>query len=143
MAGAAKHDDDDDEGMISDINVTPLVDITLVLLIIFMVTARLIVKNSALEVNLPKAASGQDVPSTLGLTIDEKGELYLNNEKVADRRAIIDFARKAVSANPEIQAVVSADRKVQHGDVIEAIDLLLQAGVKHVAEAVEKKEGEP
>jgi biopolymer transport protein TolR len=81
MAGGAGAFDDDDSGrMITDINVTPLVDIVLVLLIIFMVTATYIV-NPTIKVDLPKAATGTDqTRTTLALTLDRTGALYLNGE---------------------------------------------------------------
>src|SRR5215510_7032094 len=79
--GAGGYGSDDDSGrMIVDINVTPLVDITLVLLIIFMVTASLIV-NPGIKVDLPKAASGtEQTKSTLALTLSKEGVLFLNGD---------------------------------------------------------------
>jgi len=78
MAGGAHENDDE---MISGINVTPLVDITLVLLIIFMVTATYIVKET-IEVDLPKAASGgQTVGTTLTFVLDKQGRLFVDGEE--------------------------------------------------------------
>ncbi|MBI4508473.1 MAG: biopolymer transporter ExbD [Deltaproteobacteria bacterium] len=140
MAGGALHDEDEDGGgMISDINVTPLVDITLVLLIIFMVTAKLIV-NRAIPVQSPKAVSGEEVKTTLGLTIDSGRVLYLNGERMDDRKVVADYLKKAAEGNPEIQAVITADTVVSHGDVMEIIDVVKQAGVKNFALTVERKE---
>lgn len=141
MAGGTSSYQDDDEGggLIADINVTPLVDIMLVLLIIFMVTARFIV-NRAIPVKSPQAVSGEDVRTTLGLTLDERGTLFLNGEAVSDRQAVSDYIRRAVEANPEIQAVITADRVVPHGEVIALIDLVKLAGVKNFALTVEAKE---
>jgi biopolymer transport protein ExbD len=82
MAGAASQFEDDDSGrMITEINVTPLVDITLVLLIIFMVTTTYIV-NPSIKVDLPKAMSGSDqTRTTLALTLTKDGQLYLNRSR--------------------------------------------------------------
>jgi len=82
VAGAASQfEDDDSSRMITDINVTPLVDITLVLLIIFMVTTTYIV-NPSIKVDLPKAASGSDqTRTTLALTLTKDGQLYLNGDR--------------------------------------------------------------
>jgi biopolymer transport protein TolR len=136
MAGGAYQDDEDAGGIISEINVTPLVDITLVLLIIFMVTARFIV-NKAISVKMPKAVSGEQVKTTLGLTLDANRILYLNGEKMDDRQRVSAYVTRAAQANPELQAVITADRTVPHGDVISLIDLVKLAGVKNFALTVE------
>ena len=86
MAAGSRYDDEDSGGMITDINVTPLVDITLVLLIIFMVTAHLIVNKAIPGVDTPKAASGEEVRTTLALTIDNSRALFVNGQKVGERR---------------------------------------------------------
>ncbi len=139
MAGTTQYEDEDEGGgVIAGINVTPLVDITLVLLIIFMVTARLIVSR-AIPVESPKAASGEEVKTTLALTLDKTGKLYLNGEEQTDRAAVADYVGKAVESNPEIQAIITADKHVEHGDVMELIDLVKTAGVKKFALTVEEK----
>jgi biopolymer transport protein ExbD len=140
MAGGASLYDDDDSGggVIADINVTPLVDIVLVLLIIFMVTAKLIV-GRGIKVESPKAVSGEHVETTLALTIDKEQRLYLNGELVTDRKAVSTYIEKSVAANPEVQAIVTADTTVPHGQVIELIDLVKLAGVKRFALTVEEK----
>jgi biopolymer transport protein TolR len=140
MAGGASLYDDDDSGSgaIVDINVTPLVDIVLVLLIIFMVTAKLIA-GRAIPVESPKTVSGQKVETTLALTIDKSRQLFLNGQPAPDRGKVREYIAKAVQANPEIQAVVTADVVVPHGDVMELIDLVKLAGVKRFALTVEEK----
>jgi biopolymer transport protein ExbD len=130
---------DDDGGMIEGINVTPLVDIVLVLLIIFMVTARFIV-TKAIPVQTPKAASGDEVATTLGLTIDASRNLYLNGEKTSDKQAIEDALRKAASKDPNVQAVITADVSVPHGEVIALIDTIRVAGVVNFALTVEQSD---
>jgi biopolymer transport protein ExbD len=140
MAGGASLYDDDESGpgMISEINVTPLVDIVLVLLIIFMVTAKLIV-GRAIQVESPKAVSGEQVQTTLALTIDRNRVLYLNGEIAPPRDQVRVYIEKAVAANAEVQAIVTADTVVPHGDVMELIDLVKLAGVKRFALTVEEK----
>ena len=146
MAGTSLYKDDDDGGVISDINVTPLVDIMLVLLIIFMVTARLIV-NRAIPVKTPKAVSGQEVKTTLALTLqvqpDQSRLLFLNGAPADDRNKVSEYVRKAVAANADIQAVITADTVVPHGEVIDLIDLVKLAGVTNFALTVDKKEAGP
>ena len=133
MAGGANFGGDEDPGrMIVDINVTPLVDITLVLLIIFMVTASYIV-SPAIKVDLPKAASGSEqTKTTLGLTIMKDGALYLNGERSSDE-GVVKYIAGELPKNPELQAIIAADRVVQHGDVVHVIDLVKRAGVHKFA----------
>jgi biopolymer transport protein ExbD len=140
MAGGSSiyEDDDGGGGAIVDINVTPLVDIVLVLLIIFMVTAKLIA-GRAIPVESPKTVSGDKVQTTLALTIDKTRVLYLNGQPAPDRDKVKAYIEKAVKENPEIQAIVTADVIVPHGDVMELIDLVKVAGVKRFALTVEEK----
>ncbi|HZF55115.1 MAG TPA: biopolymer transporter ExbD [Polyangiaceae bacterium] len=123
---------DEGDGIISDINVTPLVDIMLVLLIIFMVTAKIIVSQS-LPLDLPKAAAGQEVQLVFGLELHSNGETYIDGKKVPNDDAILPLAREAQAKNNELRAVIRADQAVQHGRVIRALDLLKQAGVSKIA----------
>jgi biopolymer transport protein ExbD len=133
VAGASGYGSDDDSGrMIVDINVTPLVDITLVLLIIFMVTASLIV-NPAIKVDLPKAASGtEQIKTTLALTLTKDGALYLNGERSSDE-AVVKYIGGELPKNPELQAIIAADRSVSHGDVVHIIDLVKRTGIHRFA----------
>jgi biopolymer transport protein ExbD len=124
--------------LITEINVTPMVDIMLVLLIIFMVTATYIARRG-IPVQLPEAASGEDVQSTtLAVVLTPGGALTLNGDAVT-----VDQLRQrvppVVAANPDVQAIVDGDRSVEYGRVMEVIDALRTAGVKNFAAAVEHK----
>ena len=137
--GASGYGNDDDSGrMIVDINVTPLVDITLVLLIIFMVTASLIV-NPGIKVDLPKAASGTETSkSTLALTLNKEGVLFLNGEK-SDDSGVVRFIGSELPKNPQLQAIIAADKAVPHGDVIHVIDLVKRSGVHKFAISTDRE----
>jgi len=137
--GAGGYGNDDDGGrMIVDINVTPLVDITLVLLIIFMVTASLIV-NPGIKVDLPKAASGTETSkSTLALTLNREGVLFLNGEK-SDDSGVVRFIGSELPKNPQLQAIIAADKAVPHGDVIHVIDLVKRSGVHKFAISTDRE----
>lgn len=125
MAGGASNDDDDG---ITGINVTPLVDIMLVLLIIFMVTASYIVKPS-IEVDLPKAASGGDtLDTTLSLVLAKDGTLFLNGEQTT-REAIAARCQELAAKDPKAQAIIAADNAALHGSVVSLIDLIRVNGV--------------
>jgi biopolymer transport protein TolR len=133
MAGGAKDDDE----LISDINVTPFVDIVLVLLIIFMVTATYIVSR-AIPVDLPKASSGEDVTTTLALTLTKEGDLYLDGRKV-DENAVKRAIASARRGNRETRAVIAADKQVPHGRVVHVIDLVRREGVSRFAINIESE----
>ncbi len=124
MAGSSS----DNDGVITEINVTPLVDIMLVLLIIFMLTAHVIDKQ-AIEMKLPKAATGEAAPAAvLGLSIDRLGALYLNGVPI-DEAALTLAMQQAARKDTEAQALIAADESVPHGRVVHLIDMARQAGV--------------
>jgi biopolymer transport protein ExbD len=131
MAGKSASQDDD---VISDINVTPLVDIMLCLLVIFMVTTSYVVADS-LKVDLPEASTGDStLPSTVMITFtvnQENGErqLYLNGEK-SDETKLRQHIREQIGAGKkDLQAVIAADKSASHGEVIHLIDLVKQEGI--------------
>ena len=129
--------EEDQDGVISEINVVPLVDIVLVVLIIFMVTAPMFMKPS-INVNLPKAASGeQSVPSQLAITITKDGRTMLNGTET-DEATIQSKAQEQVAKNPDIQAIISADQDVAHGKVVHILDVVKTSGVKKFAISIDK-----
>ena len=135
MAGGAS---DDDDG-ITGINVTPLVDICLVLLIIFMVTATYIVKET-IEVELPRAAhGGETIQTTFALMVSREGKTYLNGQEADDAGIVraVDDARKK---GEDVQAIVGADKNATHGMVTHLLDVLKGAGVVKFAIQIEKQE---
>ena len=135
----AKAGGGDSGDVISDINVTPLVDITLVLLIIFMVAAPMIM-NQAIKVNLPKASTGKaSDATTVAITIKKDGKVYLNG-KITEMVSLEQFLRAEAKANKKVRAIVSADREVTHGKVVTFLDLLNRSGISKYAVSVEKAE---
>ena len=132
MASAGGEDDD---GLISGINVTPLVDVTLVLLIIFMVTAKIIV-SQGIPMDLPKAAGGENVQSIFSVELLLDGHTVVDSKQVASDEALGPLARDARARNKDIRAVIRADKKVEHGRVIHALGLIKSAGVAKIAFAI-------
>ncbi|WP_394826859.1 ExbD/TolR family protein [Pendulispora albinea] len=131
MAGGAADDADD---AITGINVTPLVDITLVLLIIFMVTAKLIVKSESIPLDLPSAATGtSEVQTVLSIALGAGGETQVDQRPVPNDDAILTLANEAHTKDPQLRAVIKADSAVPHGRVIHVLDLLKQAHVSKIA----------
>lgn len=123
-------------GAITGINVTPLVDITLVLLIIFMVTARIVVAR-AIPVDLPRAATGGEVQHIFTVAIGSDGALRVDGASVEGDRALLDAARTSASQNPELRAVINADGAVPHRNVMHVVDIIRQAGIARIAFGVE------
>jgi biopolymer transport protein ExbD len=134
MAGTAR---DDSGGFIAGINVTPLVDIVLVLLIIFLVTAKLVVAPaSALSMTLPRSATGEAVSSVFAISLAADGVLRVNGAAIADDAAFLQRARGEHQAHPELRAVIQADGATPHAKVVHLMDLLGQAGISQIAFAV-------
>lgn len=139
MAAASSSDD---EGVISGINVTPLVDICLVLLIIMMVTAR-IIANLSVPLDLPKAAKGQDLQVFFRIDLSKDGDTYVDDKKLEDPKGVLPLAKEALAKNPEIRATIRADSAVPHGRVMQVVDLLKQAGMSRIAFGVSPTPAEP
>ena len=129
---------DSQDEVLSEINVVPLVDVILVVLIIFMVTAPMIMKPS-ISVNLPKAASGDATkPSKLSISISANGEFILDG-KIATEEIIKSVAAEEMKKNPDTQAVIAADKEVPHGKVVALLDIVKATGIKKFAISIEKK----
>jgi len=131
-------DDGGNGGMISGINVTPLVDITLVLLIIFMVTATYIVRQ-AIQVDLPRAANaGESTGTTLAVMLTKDGDIYLDGRK-SDETGLRDAARAAADKDKDTRVIISADKNSLHGAVVHVLDLIKGEGIAKFAINIEKE----
>jgi biopolymer transport protein ExbD len=130
MAGGGTQEADD---AITGINVTPLVDITLVLLIIFMVTTK-IVLNQTVPLDLPKAATGtSDVQVVFSIILAADGRAMVDGKGIQSDEDILALARDAQAQHPDMRVVIKADAAVMHGRVIHVLDLLKQAHVSKIA----------
>lgn len=125
---------------ISGINVTPLVDVTLVLLIIFMVTAKLIA-GQGIPLDLPKAKTAGATQTVLSVSIDAQGGVLANGSKVASDDELRSRARGALKANPELRTVIAASASASHGKVMHVLDTVRDAGITRVAFAADKLPG--
>jgi biopolymer transport protein ExbD len=133
MASSSSEQGDD----ITGINVTPLVDITLVLLIIFMVTAKLVV-SQAMPLDLPKAASAGETQTMFTVTIDGAGVLRANDQVITEDVQLRGIAAGELQKTPDLRAVLSASSRVEHGQVMHVLDLLRGVGITKVAFGAEK-----
>jgi len=118
-------------GPMSDINMTPLIDVMLVLLVIFIITAPLM--TSSLKLDLPKAdsATPTTAPSFIALAIDANGTLFFGDEALA-RDALTQRVTLAAKANPQLEVQLRADQKVPYGQVAELIALIQKAGLNRI-----------
>ena len=117
---------------------TPFVDVVLVLLVIFMVTAPLLMQDS-IGIHLPKAASSdKKLTSKMGVAVTRQGQILLNGV-LASPEAITARVREALAKDPETQALISADGDARHADVVRAIDLIKSAGMNRFAIQIEKQ----
>jgi biopolymer transport protein ExbD len=136
MAGGSSYKDEDDAGAITDINITPFVDVVLVLLVVFMVTAKLIVSRGV-EIDKPKAATGGEVQSTLRVSIQKvenaPPKLYVNGELVTNDTDAIAKIKTIAATIAKPKAIIAGDTNVAYGGVMHAIDLVQQAGVTAIA----------
>lgn len=138
MAGGAKTNDDDDG--FNEINVVPLVDIMLVLLIIFMVTTEFVDKEEEyrpppnVPLQLPRASTAVDSPNKqlLSIVLNKDGDLFLNGEKT-DIEAVKAKVKVMKDAGDKLEAFVAADERLTHGAVLTVVDTLRLLGVADVA----------
>ena len=115
----------------SDINMTPLIDVMLVLLVIFIITAPLM--SSSLKLDLPKAegARPSDAPLFIAVAIDAQGQLFVGDEAVS-AEVLLQRARDAAQRDPATEVQLRADSRVPYGRVAELIGLVQQAGLSRI-----------
>lgn len=135
MAGLSREQDEDE--VIAQINVIPFVDIALVLLIIFLLTANLIAR-AEIPVDLPRAATANEtVEAALNVVVTASGELFLDGTRVSLEQ-LTEGAGARLRANPSLRAVIAADRSVRYESVVEVIDALKGAGLAAFALSIER-----
>ena len=132
--------EESDDG-INEINITPFVDVVLVLLVIFMVTTPMMIKT-AMELKLPKAEQTDELDQrAMGVTILKSGNVMLNGILISPEDLKVEI-KNAIKENPLTQVLLIADKMSTHGMVIEVIDLVKKAGASNFAFQVEKKKND-
>jgi biopolymer transport protein ExbD len=127
-----------DEEIVQGINVTPLVDITLVLLIIFMVTATFVTEQG-LKITLPKATTQESPPTpALTVTLAKDGQLRLMKLTV-DLAGLRANLEREAKLNPNVKVLINADKDLTYGQVGEVLDAVKSAGIQRCALAFERK----
>ena len=123
--------DIESEEIISEINITPLTDVFLVLLIIFMVTSTALVQQ-ALQVKLPESSAGESVPESVTITLTPDQKIFLDG-KTVDRATLPEQLRAALAATSEQLVILEGDERVLLGEAVDLLDLARKAGAKKVA----------
>lgn len=128
----------DDTLPVATINVTPFVDVVLVLLVIFMVTAPAMMKD-VLNIHLPKSAStDQKAVASLGIAVTKTGQVLFNGN-VVTLEALANEVRRSISINPDTQAIIAADEDSRHGDLVLVIDTIKSEGLHKFALQIKKQ----
>ncbi len=134
MAGFTQQNDDD---VVASINVAPLVDIMLVLLIIFMMTASFM-KDPVIPVKLPRAATAQEAKvDSMAVTLNEEGQLFINGQPSSPSTVSRELKR-ALLRDRNLQVIVAADGRIDYDRVVDVINLVKETGVQEFALNVRK-----
>jgi biopolymer transport protein ExbD len=134
MAMGSKQSDD---GVISDINITPMVDVILVLLVIFMVTANFLKKES-ININLPKVAEADpNIKESTQLALTKDGRFFIEGKTVTEEDLVISMSREA-KLRPNMRVTLSADENISYGSVSKLMGVLRKCGVTKIALSVKK-----
>jgi len=121
----------------AEINITPFTDVVLVLLIIFMIATPFIYQSS-MNVQLPQASKSEETSRDMIVTINPRGEIFLDNSKV-DLGTLKTKLSAAVRRKPNASVIINGDKNVRYDSVIQVMDVLTQAGVKNPALGIELK----
>jgi len=115
----------------SDINVTPLVDVMLVLVVIFIITAPLLASSIRLDLPKTDAAKPTDAPKFVTLVVDKSGQAFLN-DKPLNAGELADRLRETAAQNPDTEVQLRADEGVPYGRVVQVMGLAQQAGLNRI-----------
>ncbi len=134
----ASLDGGDRSDIVAEINITPLTDIFLVLLIIFMITSSAIVESGG-KVNLPKAVQTQSEPRGTTVTITPNHEIFVNQKKVTDT-SLEATLKDALSASPDKTVILRGDREVLLGEAVKVLSIVKRSGASEIAIAAEPEQ---
>jgi biopolymer transport protein ExbD len=122
------------------IEIIPMIDTIFFLLVFFMISTLSMAQYRGMPVNLPKAASAQQAPAeSAAIIIDKTNQIFLDKQAV-DKTALPELLRAQLAKNPELLVIINADDGVEHGHVVEIMDIARGANVTRMAIAVKPKE---
>jgi biopolymer transport protein ExbD len=139
MAQSLPEADEGADGIVAEINITPLTDVFLVLLIIFMVTSS-VIQSQGKKVDLPEAAVSEITPKGVSVTVTDSGEIQVN-DKVVSEEALVEELRAALEQAEEKLLILRGDKTMLYGKAVNILDLANQVGAKHIALATTKRRG--
>lgn len=118
--------------IVAEINITPLTDVAITLLLIFMITTPLILQSS-IKVNLPEAASGKPFTNTrqINITVSSDNVMYIDN-KLVTRKELISQVRMMRRDNPELEVILFSDKMVRFKKIVSILDDLNEIGIKNL-----------
>jgi biopolymer transport protein ExbD len=140
MGASFRPDDDEglDDGVVAEINITPLTDVFLVLLIIFMVTSS-VAANQSKNIDLPGAAISDVTPSGVTVSVDDEGTILVN-DKLTTIDTLFTNLEAALSESREKLVILRGDKSVMLGQAVNILDLAQQAGAEGIALSTKPKE---
>jgi biopolymer transport protein ExbD len=122
------------------IEIIPMIDTIFFLLVFFMISTLSMTRFRGMPVNLPKAASGQQAPAeSAAITINKDQQIFLDKQTV-DQTTLGDLLREKIAKNAELLVVINAADGVEHGRVVEVMDIARSADVARMAIAIKPKE---
>jgi biopolymer transport protein ExbD len=127
--------DENDSSIMAEINITPLTDIFLVLLIIFMITSSAMIESGG-KVNLPKAVATKSETRGITVTLTPKKEIFVNQNKVTEE-TLEQTLREALAASTEKIVILRGDKDVLFGDTVKVMSMIKRAGASEIAIAAE------
>ena len=139
MAITPLGDEENESGIMSEINITPLTDIFLVLLIIFMITSSAMIESGG-KVNLPKAVATKSETRGTTVTLTPKKEIFVNQKKVTEE-AFEASLKEALAASADKIVILRGDRDVLFGDTVKVMSMIKRAGASEIAIAAEVEKG--
>jgi biopolymer transport protein ExbD len=139
MAITPLGEDENESGIMSEINITPLTDIFLVLLIIFMITSSAMIESGG-KVNLPKAVTTKSETRGTTVTLTPKKEIFVNQNKVTEE-TLEPTLKEALAASADKIVILRGDRDVLFGDTVRVMSMIKRAGASEIAIAAEVEKG--
>jgi biopolymer transport protein ExbD len=135
MAMGSLGSNDDASGIVAEINITPLTDIFLVLLIIFMITSSAMIESGG-KINLPKAVATKSESRGTTVTLTPKHEIYVNQKKVNEEN-LEPALKDALNTSVDKTVILRGDRDVLFGDTVKVMSIIKRAGASEIAIAAE------
>jgi biopolymer transport protein ExbD len=135
MAMGSLGSNDDASGIVAEINITPLTDIFLVLLIIFMITSSAMIESGG-KINLPKAVATKSESRGTTVTLTPKHEIYVNQKKVSEDN-LEPALKEALNTSVDKTVILRGDRDVLFGDTVKVMSIIKRAGASEIAIAAE------